>query len=93
MRSRYSAYALGLEEYLLATWHPSTRPRAVLDADNPPRWIRLKVVSHHTADDRATVHFVATCRIQGRAEHMEEVSRFVREGGRWFYVDGEVSQA
>ncbi|WP_341674935.1 YchJ family metal-binding protein [Niveibacterium sp. SC-1] len=91
MRSRYSAYALGLEAYLLATWHASTRPASVLDAANPPRWIRLKVISHHATDERATVHFIATCRIQGRAEHMEEVSRFVCESGRWFYVDGEVS--
>jgi SEC-C motif-containing protein len=91
MRSRYSAYALGLHDYLLATWHPNHRP-AALDADPPGlRWIGLEV-RRHTPDgpDAASVEFVARSKLGGRAQRLHEVSRFVREGGRWFYVDGEM---
>jgi len=90
MRSRYSAYVLGLEAYLLATWHPGTRP-AVLDlaADNA-KWLGLEVRKHTPESaDRATVEFIARYKIGGRAHRLHEISRFVREEGRWFYVDGE----
>lgn len=95
MRSRYSAYVLKLEAYLLATWHSSTRPDALnLAADNT-KWLGLKVKSHlFESADRATVEFVARYKSGGRAGHLHEVSRFVREDGKWFYVDGEfVSKA
>lgn len=92
MRSRYSAYALGIADYLLATWHASTRPVA-LDVTTPPqpRWTGLRIISASLQDeDHGTVEFVASCKIAGKAQSMHEVSRFVREDGRWFYVDGEV---
>jgi SEC-C motif-containing protein len=93
MRSRYSAYVLRLEPYLLATWHPSTRPAALnLAAQNPaPRWLGLTVKRHQAIDaDRAIVEFVARSRLGGGgARRLHEISRFVREDGRWFYVDGE----
>ena len=89
MRSRYSAYVLKLEPYLLATWHPSTRPDALdLAADNT-KWLGLEVNNHSRQDDEhATVEFVARYKIGGRAHRLHEISRFVREDGRWFYVDG-----
>ena len=43
MRSRYSAYVLGLEDYLLATWHASTRP-LVQRLDPYMQWRRLDIV-------------------------------------------------
>lgn len=90
MRSRYSAYVLGLEGYLLASWHASTRPPALnLGADAPPKWLGLEVKARTTDGDAATVEFVARCRIGGRAQRLHEVSRFVCEDGRWFYVDGD----
>lgn len=90
MRSRYSAYVLRLEAYLLATWHPSTRPAALDLAADHTKWLGLEV-KRRTAEsaDRATVEFVARYKVGGRAHRMHEVSRFVREEGRWFYVDGE----
>ena len=93
MRSRYAAYALGLNEYLLATWHPSTRP-AALDAPEPAlRWLGLEVRRHRPVDDaHAEVEFVARSKMGGRAFRLHETSRFVREGGRWFYVDGDVRE-
>ncbi|MGA7595737.1 MAG: YchJ family metal-binding protein [Gallionella sp.] len=90
MRSRYSAYVLGLEHYLLASWHDSTRPAALDLAADSTKWLGLEIRKHsRESADRATVEFVARCKIGGRAARMHEVSRFVREGGRWFYLDGE----
>jgi len=90
MRSRYSAYALKLEAYLLATWHVSTRSAALdLAADNT-QWLELEVKKHaQESADHATVEFVARYKIGGRAHRLHEISRFVREEGKWFYVDGE----
>ncbi|MFC3336949.1 YchJ family protein [Paracandidimonas soli] len=90
MRSRYSAFVLGLADYLLETWHPSTRP-AALEPDPPGlKWLGLQVRgSRQETEDAAFVEFVARTRLNGRAQRLHEVSRFVREQGRWFYVDGE----
>ncbi|MDK9703460.1 MAG: YchJ family metal-binding protein [Sulfuritalea sp.] len=91
MRSRYSAYVLGLGDYLLATWHASTRPVALDLAAGPgAKWLGLEIKSRTEAGDAATVEFVARCRVGGRAQRMHEISRFVREDGRWYYVDGEI---
>ncbi|TJY59320.1 hypothetical protein E4T66_13045 [Sinimarinibacterium sp. CAU 1509] len=92
MRSRYSAYALRLKLYLLASWHPSTRPAMDdLELDPTTKWLGLKIVDRtQTDEDHATVEFVARYRVGGSsAVRMQERSRFVREGGRWFYLDAE----
>ena len=93
MRSRYSAYALGLADYLLATWHPSTRPaRLDLHEDPPLRWLGLDVKRHVAEGDTAVVEFVARHRQGGgRAGRLHETSRFVRERQLWLYVDGHVT--
>jgi len=96
MRSRYSAYVLKREDYLLATWHASTRPTTLkLGAQQPaPTWLGLGVKQHESEDDRATVEFVARLRYGGgKAQRMHEISRFVREDGRWYYVDGTFPDA
>lgn len=94
MRSRYTAYALGREDYLLATWHPRTRPAALgLAAQHPaPTWLGLTVKRNTTRDaDHATVEFIARYRVGGAsAQRQHEVSRFVHEDGRWYYLDGVV---
>jgi SEC-C motif-containing protein len=88
MRSRYCAYVLELEAYLLATWHPDTRPaRLDFEADGM-KWLGLEVKKHKPADP-ATVEFVARYKVKGRAHRLHEVSRFVHEEGRWFYLDGK----
>ena len=93
MRSRYSAYVLGLEPYLLATWHVSTRPASLgLAEEAASKWLGLEIRRATQPDDgHATVEFVARYRVAGRGHRLHESSRFVREDGRWFYVDGEVS--
>ncbi len=87
MRSRYSAYARGLPDYLLATWHGSTAP-GEMDLF-PLKWLGLEVRHSEARGDAGVVEFVARCRDAGRAQRMHEVSRFVREQGRWYYIDGQ----
>jgi SEC-C motif domain protein len=91
MRSRYSAYVLGLEGYLLRSWHPSTRPAPPLQWDSALRWLGLDLRRHQsTGEHSAMVEFVARSKRGGRAQRLHETSRFVREQGRWFYVDGDL---
>ena len=94
MRSRYAAYALGREPYLLATWHSSTRPATLaLETKPQPRWIGLAIQRHEVqGEDQAIVEFIARYRIGGRAYRLHETSRFVREDGRWFYIGGDIAQ-
>lgn len=94
MRSRYVAYGLGLEAYLLATWRPSTRPASLdFDKEAPLNWIGLTIKRHEQqGEDKAMVEFVARYKVGGRAHRLHETSRFVRENGMWFYVDGDIHE-
>ena len=90
MRSRYSAFVLGNVTYLLATWHPSTRP-ASLERQEGAKWLGLDIRQcRSTGPNSAEVEFVARFRVAGRAVRQHELSRFLREDGRWYYVDGDV---
>jgi SEC-C motif-containing protein len=89
MRSRYSAYVTGNVRYLLATWHPDTKPRT-LELDPDQRWYLLDIVRTSRGgmlDVTGTVEFVAKYRLRGHAGEQHENSRFVRERRRWYYVD------
>lgn len=90
MRSRYSAFVLERAGYLLATWHTSKRP-SQLTFDPGVKWLGLEVREHQPIDaTHAEVEFVARQRDQsGRAVRLHERSRFVREDGRWYYLDGD----
>ena len=91
MRSRYSAYTLGLAGYLQDTWHASTRPAEPQRFDPELHWLGLDLRRHQVlADGSALVEFVARSKLAGRAHRLHEASRFVIETGRWFYVDGEL---
>lgn len=92
MRSRFSAFALGLASYLRASWHPATRP-AMLDLDDDVTWRRLQIVdtvAGGPADETGLVEFRASFRGPDGAGVMHERSRFARDGEHWFYVDGDV---
>lgn len=93
MRSRYTAYALGRSAYLRQTWYPTTRPgTSHLNDDVATKWIGLEVKRHEMQDDtHATVEFVARYKVNGRAHCLHELSRFVFENGRWFYLDGDIN--
>ena len=90
MRSRYAAYVALDRDWLMATWHASTRPSQI-ELEPAIKWLGLDVKRHRLIDDNhAEVEFVARCRVGGaRAERIHERSRFVREDGRWYYVDGD----
>lgn len=93
MRSRYSAFVLGDEAYLLRSWHSRTRPARV-EFERGMRWTGLEIletseggVPHATG----TVTFRARYRFRGQPGEMRERSRFTRENGEWRYLDGEIS--
>ena len=90
MRSRYSAFVWEEAGYLLSTWHPSHRP-ATLDFEPDVKWLGLQVQNHTKIDaTHSEVIFVARQRDRtGRAIRLHERSRFVRENGCWYYVDGD----
>lgn len=91
MRSRYCAFVLCNEQYLLATWHPRTRP-ASIPFNRQQKWLGLRVIEASvTGTDSAEVEFIARSRVSNAAAvRQHERSRFVREGGRWLYVDGDL---
>lgn len=92
MRSRFDAFARADITWLLETWHPSTRP-ATLDLADNPRWRRLQivdVVGGGSEEDTGVVEFRASYLDAGGIAVLHERSRFVREAGRWFYVDGDL---
>lgn len=90
MRSRYTAYALKLEDYLLKTWHPDTRPNALNLAEEAPNWLGLQVKqAKMTSETTASVEFVARYKSGGnRAERLHELSRFTLIDGHWLYESG-----
>lgn len=91
MRSRYSAFVLGLADYLLATWHRDTRP-ATLDLGDSPEWVGLQVLSSGSEGVRGQVHFRALYRMPDGFGYLEEDSDFVQDEGRWYYLRGKTTE-
>ncbi len=92
MRSRYTAYAMQREDYLLATWHATTRPETLALTDHQQnQWFGLTIEQYdQSAPDRAEVEFIARYKLNGKAYRLHERSRFVLEQKRWFYMDGDI---
>ncbi|ART71487.1 hypothetical protein BTO20_25680 [Mycobacterium dioxanotrophicus] len=92
MRSRFSAFALGDADYLIATWHPETRPKR-LDLDDGIVWRRLQIVDTDaggTDDETGVVEFRAQYEHDGKRHILHERSRFDRDRrGAWRYIDGK----
>lgn len=91
MRSRYSAFVMCNESYLLATWQSTQRPKSI-EFDRNQKWLGLKIVdARTTGENTAEVEFIARFRIGGgSAARLRERSRFVKENDRWLYVDGDI---
>jgi len=90
MRSRYTAFCLHEREYLLHTWHPSTRPEQ-LDFEPHQQWLGLKITATHKGqaeDAKGQVEFIARYKIHGRAYRLHENSDFIWQDGRWYYTQG-----
>jgi len=66
---------------------PSTRPTSI-DLDTP-KWLGLQVRHHQETGDTVTVELMARYKVGGKAHRMHEISRFNREDGRRYYVDGD----
>jgi SEC-C motif-containing protein len=93
MSSRYTAYCLRDGPYLLKTWHPSTRPAALDFSADDTEWLDLQIIRHESGrcgDAEGKVCFVASYRQGGTIRWLRELSRFVRESGEWFYLDGVI---
>lgn len=91
MRSRYSAFVVADEAYLLASWHADTRPSRVR-FDPAQRWLGLSIkntVAGTEHDATGTVEFVARFKIDGKGHRLHEVSRFEKIAERWYYLAGE----
>jgi SEC-C motif domain protein len=93
MRSRYTAYCLGDEAYLLRTWHADTRPRSLSLAEDGTLWLGLRILRCEAGgreDREGTVEFVAEYEQSGRRQSLHELSRFCRGDADWLYLDGQV---
>ena len=91
MRSRYTAHTLCDAGYVVDTWYVATRPDANVELEAGTKWLGLEVRSQRLVDaTHAEVEFVARYRVDGRGVRLHERSRFVREEGRWYYVDGDL---
>jgi SEC-C motif-containing protein len=91
MRSRYTAHVLSDADYVLATWYVATRPDANVEFEPGTKWLGLEVRGHRAIDaSHAEVEFIARYRIAGRGVRLHERSRFVKDEGRWYYVDGDI---
>lgn len=89
MRSRYSAFVLGISDYLLATWHAATRPTQ-LAIDTDTKWKKLEIISAEpTHGDSGEVHFRAYFRERQQWHVLEEKSQFIYINDRWQYASGE----
>ncbi|MBS1213372.1 MAG: hypothetical protein H6R26_1989 [Proteobacteria bacterium] len=91
MRSRYVAYVLRDEAYLRRTWHSRTCPEHLGVNSDDAAWEGLTVLrcqAGGATDHEGEVEFVARYRQGGLARQLHEVSRFVREDGQWYYLDG-----
>lgn len=93
MRSRYSAYVKKDHNYLLRTWHTSSRPtEESLDMPDNFSWTGLEILDTEaggTEEQSGTVEFVAHYQTSSITNRLHEKSSFVREDGQWYYVDGK----
>ncbi len=96
MRSRYSAFSTRNSDYLILTHHPGQRrtddKKTLPNTLENSHWLELKIVDTSGGkefDDVGTVEFIAKFEQNAKIHLLHERSNFVREGGRWFYVDGE----
>ena len=90
MRSRYTAFCLHHQAYLLQTWHPNTRPKSI-DFDAKQQWLGLRVVARHAGNPKdleGQVEFVARYKIHGKAYRLHEKSDFLWQDERWYYTQG-----
>ena len=90
MRSRYTAYTKDEVDYLLHSWHPTTRPGS-LGPTPQIVWQSLQILDVFgggSRDSSGRVHFIAAYDNNGVRSALNEASDFERYEGRWVYVNG-----
>lgn len=93
MRSRFTAYALRNSDYLLSSWDSTKRPAKIDFSKETAIWQSLSIISckkGNPADNKGVVEFKAYYQQDGKDYFMHEISRFVKHGQRWQYLDGVV---
>ncbi len=93
MRSRYSAFVLKDEKYLFETWHKSKRPKTLDLNTQKINWLRLTVLNIEGGTEKDTtgkVEFIAEFKISSKQGKLHEISNFLKEDSKWFYVDGDI---
>ena len=98
MRSRYTAHTREDYPYVLKTCHSSTRPADdEFDDTKPVTWTSLEILRTEGGgeeDEKGMVEFVARYQAPGGGTlGLHEIGQFVREDGKWFYLDGEIVKA
>jgi SEC-C motif-containing protein len=88
MRSRFSAFSLLLEDYLLTSWHPITQPKHI-ELDSDTQWKRLEIIDANNDETEGRVHFKAYYQEQKQWHLLEETSKFLFENGHWLYLSGD----
>lgn len=94
MRSRYSAFVMKDADYLINTWHPNCQAvafRAEIEAGFArTQWLGLTVFENtgDKVDNEGYVSFIARFNEAGKTGAIIERSRFLKENGRWYYIDG-----
>jgi len=89
MRSRYSAFATGAADYLVATTHLSTRKfhkkADILAWSKSNQWVKLEVLAFTETTVTFKAYYLDSLL---QAQIHQEHSTFVLENGSWYYVDG-----
>ena len=100
MRSRYTAHVKAAADYIYDTTHPKERGSVdrdqVLKWSNTSEWMGLEIVDTQAGgpdDEKGTVEFVARYRQKGKRYEHQEIAEFVKEDGRWYFMDGKAPQA
>ncbi len=98
MRSRYSAFALGMIDYLMDTTHPDHRQGLTSEVleqqSHSTTWLGLKILETEAGGEQDThgrVRFVAQFSSGDQQAELRENSRFERLNDHWYYVDGDVT--
>ena len=93
MRSRFTAYVMQNETYLLETWEAGRRPKEINFSKEVEEWTKLEILNTKKGrdkDSKGIVEFKAYYTQDGEAYVMNEISRFTKSSGRWLYLDGLV---
>lgn len=93
MRSRFTAYAMGKDQYLIDTWDKTKSPDKVNFSGDQVEWSRLEIVSRKkggSKDRKGSIEFKAYYKLNGEEHLMREASQFRKVNNEWIYVDGVV---